>query len=254
MRTTLALLLALVTLSGCATDPPAAPGVEAIGPDSLSAEQLYPLITRAINNAEEGSSTFRIRSGDDEGRSGHRVVTPSEDGSCTVAWHVGAADTNARHVNHLKRRDDGALVVTRMPNRERDVVTRFDPPLVHAYASLTRAEERSQDVTLLVADFDEPDKVTRRGSSTSTVSYLGGLRTTRNGEGVIALLVRTTLVSTFGPAKVNRTTDRWFIQGEGFIGETYTETVRVFGVVTENRSQETWREDVEPIAYRDDTG
>ena len=252
MLKTLAPLALAFAPPACSTTPPPAPGVLATGPDTLTADELYPLITSAIDEGKGASMAFRILSGDDKGDTGHRVVEATDDNTCTVAWHVGDPENEPRHTNHLERDARGNLIVTKMPNRERDVVTRFDPPLIHARPETTRAEERSQDVKMLVADYEDPDDIDRRGSSTNTITYLGDATTTMNGETVTAMLVRTTLVSTFGPAKVNRTTDRWFVPDRGLVGESYTETVRVFGVVSEEREQEIWRDGVEPVSTDDE--
>ncbi len=244
-RTLTLVLLAAPLLASCTSKPPVAPGVLDAGPSSLEASDAYPLVIDALENGNAAEQTFAIRTGNDEGATGKRTIKPSDTkGVVVVSWTVGD-EPEPRNESHLERNEQGALVVLRMPNRERDVVTRFDPPFVHLPASLERNQPAKQDLTMLIADFDKPGTITRRGDSTSTITLLGGQHLTIGGEDSIAVIVRAELVSTFGPAKVNRTTDRWFVTETGFVGERFTETVRIFGIQSEKREQEIWLDGVE---------
>lgn len=249
---TLAIAVAALVLGACASDPPPAPGVlDAGGPDALDPSQAYPAIVAAIDEGEASEQAFAVRSGEHEGETGVRAVRRDDAGRAVVSWTIEGEDEPLNQ-SVLERADDGGLVVVRMPNRERDVVTRFEPPFVHFPPELARDEPFEQDLRMLVADFDEPDRVNRRGDSTSTLTLLGGARVTVDGRDVVAGVTRAELVSTFGPARVTRTTDRWLVPGEGLVAESWTEVVRVAGFVSERREQEIRRQGVTLVEAPDD--
>ncbi|GAB4517505.1 MAG: hypothetical protein Tsb0013_21760 [Phycisphaerales bacterium] len=246
MRYAPATLLPLACILGaCASTPPVAPGVRDGGPTALTPRDTYTGIVAAIETGTKSEQRFSITDGDDAGRTGVRRIEPHSDGA-VVAWIV-EGEERPRHENHLTRDDTGGLVVLRMPNRERDVVTRFEPPFVHFPYTLRQNEPVTQELRMLVADFDSPDRINRRGDSVSTITYLGSADVSQNDQRTRAAVIRTELESTFGPANVVRTTDRWFIPGRGLVGERYEETVRVFGIQSERRVQEIWLVGTEPI-------
>lgn len=246
LLTTIALTAAV--LAGCHQAPPL--GVLDPASGTLAAAAAYPAISGAIDEGTETTQIFRIDTGDDAGAEAARAVRPGKEvGTCVVSWTVGGEDS-PRHES-VVRREGGSLLVVRMPNRERDVVTIFEPALVHLPESLDPSSPAEQSLTMLIADFDSPDRVTRRGDAQSTITLVGSEELLVEGRPTQAAVVRTELVSTFGPAQVNRVTDRWFVRGEGLVGERYDETVRIFNVVSEQREQTAWRRGVEPINDED---
>ncbi|MEM1422569.1 MAG: hypothetical protein AAGH64_01055 [Planctomycetota bacterium] len=247
MRNALKLLVLLaLPLASCAHQHPPDPDVRDAGAHSLTAAKAYPAIADALDRGTPLTQRFRIVSGDDSGATGTRSVSVDGDGRAVVGWTVEGED-GPRQENHVVRDAAGDLRVERMPNRERGVVTRFEPAFLHFPSVLEVDTPVQQTLEMLVADFDTPGRIKQTGDAVSTLTLLGGADVLVDGAPRVALVVRAELESAFGPARVVRVADRWFLQELGFVGERFDETVRIFGLRSEQRTREIWLEGVEPV-------
>lgn len=134
----------------------------------------------------------------------------------------------------------GALVSTRSTNYDRDVITEFHPPLLIFPNQLAPGSPATQSLEFIVRPLGDPRRIKRRGDASVTISLVDRQDVALPGGTADALHVRTVLEIDFGAAKVERTTDQWFLPGAGLVAESFDERIKVLGVPTE-RSRQTMR-------------
>lgn len=233
-------------LTGCAIAPPDTPSDLGSAGAPMTPQTTYPQLLDAIDRGVSESSSYSIVSGLSAGDNLKRSIEPGRSASsgsaALVTWRIEGAEA-PQQVATVLRLEDGALATERMVSFDRDVVTRFTPPLMLFPAALEQGVPVATDVEMEIASIDSPDRVTRTGTGTFVIELMGteSLQT-EAGERVKALRVRTTLDSVFGPARVVRYTDRWFRARPPYrvVGERFEETVRVFGLVTDRRERAEW--------------
>ncbi|MEM1166856.1 MAG: hypothetical protein AAGI30_11265 [Planctomycetota bacterium] len=141
----------------------------------------------------------------------------------------------------LIAREDGSVVVPRMHNTSRRLITIFDPPILFLPGPLEPGQRIEQEVELTVRPASEPDRIEREGTGTLTIESVGQQEVTIDGQTERISLIRTTFESDFGVARVQRQTEWWIGRRDGLIAVREDEEVRVLGFVSErNRSLLVW--------------
>jgi hypothetical protein len=78
-----------------------------------------------------------------------------------------------RRTEFLREDEQGNVVMTAAIDHAESAVSLFDPPLIIAYASLSPAERRQQEVAIRVVDEKNAQKQKERGRAVQTIEYVG---------------------------------------------------------------------------------
>jgi len=212
--------------------PPAAP---------LTADDAYP----QLRARDAVALSYRITDGHDSGQRAELLFTSCDrlenpprigqpaDHAC-ILWTVAPEDA-PRNTRIWTRAGSGLIVMGRMLNPERSVVTTFDPPLVVFPAGLEPGVPFTQSVGMKVTD--ERGRPKEQGSATLETTLDAAQDLTLAGQTVETARVRSVFRANLKNARIVRTTDRWHIPGVGPVMEHFEEEVRVLGLIVERTSQ-----------------
>lgn len=233
VRTVAAMLAIVGLLAGCARR--AAPGfptdethaVEAPGPP-VDLGSTYPLAP--------GVRRYWLGGPDEPGEWTERAVRALSDGRVELVESTRAGETLSRVT--LSRTPEGSVVIHETARPARNLLTRFDPPLLFAPAGLAPGETAEQ--TLRVETFTLDDPPRPRGAGT------GAHVLTREPDRVSPAdpsqrwaTLESRLDIRFGAARV-RTVSRYLLDappGAGLRERAAVRTVRVLGVTVEEEHE-----------------
>lgn len=214
---------------GLSPEPLGDPGEVRVTPQGFRSGLVYP-------RREAGqTSRFAVESGEHEDAVIVRIIKASESDADFMVREQVKEDGQVISERFVQVGADGSLVMPRMHNTKRGRITRFEPALTLAPASLVQGEPYEQKVKVEVADLDNPDDIQERGTGTSTITYLGMERIRTPAGEFEAHLVRSKLTTEFTAAKAERVTDRWYAADVGLVGESYEEKISVMGFVVETK-------------------
>lgn len=140
----------------------------------------------------------------------------------------------------LGRVRDGGVVIHETVRAERDLRTRFDPPMVFAPTGLSPGESLEQTLRVETFGLDDPERSTGQGTGVHTLTRLDDAFAP--GETPVAVF-RSSLELRIGPALVSTTTEYALSPGIGLVRRASVRSVRVFGLVVERESESLRRED-----------
>lgn len=192
---------------------------------------------------------LRITSGRDAGKTWHVVPAEVErdpDGrltAFTLRWTL-EGEAEPRSERRMLVTPEGELSMSRVLQRDRSVVTLFDPPVLLMPARLNAGATVRQDVAVTVLEMSNPKKVKDKGSALAEVTYAGTGRMhadsasassdagAQPGQRVLVSVLRINLSA----AKSERTTSRVF-DDSGLVSESFEEKIRVLGVTIDATRQ-----------------
>lgn len=131
---------------------------------------------------------------------------------------------------------EGDLSMAKVVQRDRSVITVFDPPVLLMPARINPGATVRQDVKVTVLELANPKKTKERGTG-SLEARFDGQQILPDGRSV--LVYTTVLDLKLSAARSRRETVRWFAPGGEFrlVRERFEETIRVFGVIIESTEQ-----------------
>ena len=235
-----------LALTGCHTTP--APPPSQFGPvrpaeSTVSLTDARPFL---IATSGEASRRFKIVAGDDEGRVRIVQVRAHDDQNILVRTSLEDAK-DPLSVQSFAVSAEGDLVSWRDTNYAHEVFTEFDPPMIIFPREFDASGAPiTQSVEFIVHPLADRQKVKQRGKAEVTITLLGRQAIQLPGGEADAIYVQTKLVVDFGPAKVERTTDEWFLPGVGLIADSFDEQIKVLGVTTEHTTQTGVADSVSP--------
>ncbi|MBL0926933.1 MAG: hypothetical protein IBJ11_04670 [Phycisphaerales bacterium] len=257
MNTRAGLVLGLVCAAalgaltgGCAVrgvPPPPPPAAEAASGRSaaeapahaaaLTAREAYPALFDGVPLPR--TDRYTVADGVDAGKQAEMTFEPSADGDIAVSWTI-AGESRPRNVRVLRVRADGAVVMPRMINQERAVVSVFDPPLLVFPGEARLGSPVSESCAMKVHPIDDLKKLRERGKATSEVVFeaVGSPPIGLGGAG--ARVVRTIFKSTLEKASAVRTTVRWHAApggAGGLLAESWEEKIKILGLFGETSRQ-----------------
>lgn len=192
-----------------------------------------PIAVDAAYPADQPVRRYLIAGGKDDGKV--MVVSRREDAGATIeSWTIDG-EARPRFERVLREEADGSLVMPEQRSFDRDVRTVFDPPLAVFPAALESDAPFVMTSRMTVHPLKRPKAIKERGTARVEIS----LRGSEGQEGSGAVVMRTVFTADLQSADVVRTTDRWFVRGEGMSRERYEETVKALGLIIE-RSAETF--------------
>jgi hypothetical protein len=228
------LVLAALMLSGCrgsgerVESPEGAVGELRAATAAIGATAAYP-----AEAAEAAARRYSIAGGKDDGKV--MVVDRRADGGATIESWTIEGETRPRFERLLRREADGSVVMLEQRSVDRNVRSVFDPPLAVFPAELSVEGSFTMSSRMTVHPLDKPKAIKERGMARVEIT-MRGMQALRGGAGD-AVVVRTVFTADLKSADVVRTTDRWFVPGEGLAREHYEESVKVLGVMVERTSE-----------------
>jgi hypothetical protein len=261
------LLLAILgAASGCAGTRPTPPPtvLDTSGTDLVAADAL-PFWLGPQGLVEVW---MKITDGKETGKSWHVVPTnitrrESDAGAAldafTLEWTL-EGEATPRSVREMRLEPDGDLVMARVFQHDRNVITVFDPPILVMPAHINPGAVVRQDSKVVVYELKNPKKIKEKGGATLEARFEGEAaspspsepRAQARGQNPPSAsmpstpprtrLYTTNLTLNLSAAKSERFTSRRFDlpppQGTGtLLEESYEEKIRVLGVTIESTRQ-----------------
>lgn len=195
---------------------------------------------------------MKISEGKDAGKSWHVVPTSVKKGegggieSFTLLWTL-EGEASARSEREMIVEADGDLTMSRVVQRDRSVITVFDPPVLVMPARINSGAVVRQDGKVVVYELKNPKKVKEKGEFVLEARFEGEVETAAGGSGGEGAggrerLFTTRLELNLSAAKSERATWRRFAPaapaGNGaLVSESFEEKIRVLGVTIESTRQ-----------------
>jgi len=170
-----------------------------------------------------------IRNGE-EGERLRMTITPGdEDGHWLMVRRMIQSDEIVR-TDRFRRGEDGEAILLATVEHDRDLVTRFDPPLRILPRTLPPDESRTSDASLTVRPVRDPSTIRHSGEGGFRIELMGRERIEAGGETIEAYRVHTRLTVDLGVAQGVFEADRWWAEGVGLVAERLDERITVLGI------------------------
>lgn len=193
---------------------------------------------------------MKISDGKDAGKSWHVVPTSVKKGegggieSFTLMWTL-EGEASPRSEREMIVEADGDLTMSRVVQRDRSVITVFDPPVLVMPGRINSGAVIREDGKVVVYELKNPKKVKEKGDFVLEARFEGeveGGSGGAGGSGGRERLFTTRLELNLSAAKSERTTWRRFAAappaGNGaLVSESFEEKIRVLGVTIESTRQ-----------------
>jgi len=215
----------MILVTGCA------------GPSIESSTQLDILETRPANGVVHGADLFPL----DAAPRTFEIVGVDTDPPAVVAVSAEATDrfeaTMAVRMGdrtEYRRRDaDGTIRSPAVIDHRQRALTRFDPPLTLAPATLTPGTPVTEEVAMRVLDARNPKRVRESGHATRTIEYVDDQRLRTPWGDLDAKRVVVTFEARLRLARADTRTTLWVTPGRGVVAREDEERLRVLGLPTE---------------------
>jgi hypothetical protein len=205
--------------SGAAAAAPLAPDERALLDELLGKGVVgEPVAGRALTPKlvplRDGTWTYRIVSGKDEGQTEQHVVQRLEHHPSGAGWRYAVGDKERLFIKQV---DDGSLTYVTDEDADQGVVSRYQPAEPALLSGLKPGDSRNASIAVEVSDLSEPDVVSHKGALDVTYSYLGAYKVTTPAGTYDAALIRWTYTGKVGPATVDDIEYRFFAENVGMV-------------------------------------
>jgi hypothetical protein len=187
---------------------------ELLGPGALGEPVAGSPLTPSFAPLRDGTWTYRIVSGDDQGRSEQHVVARLQGDPSGADWRYAVG---ARSAQLIKQTDDGSLVFVSLEDFDEGVISRYTPPEPALLAGMAPGDSKSFSIGVKVADLSSPRNVKHEGTLALTYSYLGAYRVNTPAGSYDAALLKWAYDGKIGPASVEDTQYRFFADKVGMV-------------------------------------
>jgi hypothetical protein len=171
-------------------------------------------LTPSFAPLREGTWTYQIVGGDDEGQSEQHVVTRLERDPSGASWRYAVG---TKRVAFIKQTEDGSFVFVSDEELDQGVISRYAPPEPGLLTGLAPGDSKAFPVAVKVYDLSSPQEVAHEGTLDVTYSYLGAYKLTTPAGTYDAALIKWTYDGKIGPAKVDDTQYRFFADNVGMV-------------------------------------
>lgn len=231
-------------------------------PDLVAAQALPTWLA----DAGPDETAFTAQLGRDKGKQWR--VTPSDieknDAGRVTAFTLNwtfDSEPAPRSERRMLVTDAGDLVMARVLQRDRSVITAFDPPILVVPARINAGATIRQDSSVTVYDLAKPTRVKDKGTATLEARHLGiaapeqspasapaqsGRTPAWGAPPRGAIIYTTNLTIELGAATSQRFTERWFLP-TALLREAYEERIRVLGVTIDSTTQALDPVQAEPV-------
>lgn len=135
---------------------------------------------------------------------------------------------------YLQALDDGGVAQAAAVSHDQQALTRFDPPLVIAYAELPPGPSRESQAAMRVVDVRDTRRQRESGNVVRTMEYVGDARLdTPIGE-LLAQRVDVHFSAKLRLARVERRETIWVVPGMGVVARDDQEKLTIFALPAKN--------------------
>ncbi|TVQ30490.1 MAG: hypothetical protein EA376_12640 [Phycisphaeraceae bacterium] len=188
--------------------------------------------------AKASRFTYAITEG--RGAGSDVIIIQERDENDEIVWIVSRAPANdpdkPTRRDRIRYEDDGSIVLLETHNIDRDVISRFDPPLIILPSELKPDDPHEQKLTMTLHPPSTPDRERDRGDARNTITLVASQRLETGDGGFDALRIEAVLEADLRAAKVLNKTDTWIVPETGMVAERYNEEARAFGIVVSSRT------------------
>lgn len=235
-------LAAATCLVGCARGPLV---VESVRPVDAVDSAHAPILLPDAYPLDAPERTYVVERGPDAGKSLRRAFTRRDDGLIELRETLLETGEVVAIVV-LSTDEAGGVVVHETGRPRRDLLTRFDPPMLFAPHGLAPGESTTQTLRVTTHPMSDPSRVRDRGEGTLELSRAED-RVEVGGEGVAFATITSTLRLRLGIASVESvsvyslsergSSDAGGSALAGLRARSSAREVRVFGIVAEREEE-----------------
>ncbi|MFM9956473.1 MAG: hypothetical protein ACKVZJ_00210 [Phycisphaerales bacterium] len=163
----------------------------------------------------------------------------------TLHWTF-EGEAQPRSERRMLVSEAGDFSMSKVVQRDRSVITLFEPPVLVMPARINPGATVRQDVAVTIYELDRPKKVKDKGTASVEITYAGlgpppasadgSTPSADDAERAGKRILRSSLLIDLSAAKSERFTERWF-DASGLVRETYEEKIRVLGVTIDSTRQ-----------------
>jgi hypothetical protein len=188
--------------------------VELLGQGVIGEPVAGGALTPSFAPLREGTWTYQIVGGDDEGQTEQHVITRLERDPSGASWRYAVG---SKKVVFIKQTEDGSFVFVSDEDLDQGVISRYAPPEPGLMTGLAPGGSKAFPVAVKVYDLSSPQEVAHEGTLDVTYSYLGAYRITTPAGSYDAALIKWSYQGKVGPAKVDDTQYRFFADNVGMV-------------------------------------
>lgn len=206
---------------------------------------LAPISLPAAYPLDAPERTYRVDQGPDAGKTLRREFIRRDDGLTELRETLAESGETVAIVV-LSIDDRGGVVVHETGRPRRDLLTRFDPPMLFAPSSLAPGETTTQTLRVTTHPMSDPSRVRDRGEGTLELTREED-RVEIGRESAPFATVTSTLRLRLGVASIESvsvyslalpgTSDAGGPARAGLLARSSARTVRVFGIVAEREEE-----------------
>lgn len=188
--------------------------VELLGEGVVGEPVAGSTLTPKFAPLRDGTWTYQIASGKDQGQTEQHVVKRLERDPSGASWRYAAG---SKELLFIKQLDNGDLTFVTEEDSEEGVIARYAPAEPGLLNGLAPGDARSSSVAVEISDLSDPTVVSHKGTLEVTYSYLGAYRVTTPAGAYDAALIKWAYKGKVGPAKVDDTQYRFFAENVGMV-------------------------------------
>jgi hypothetical protein len=171
-------------------------------------------LTAADIPLREGTWTFKVVSGNNQGQTQEDVLTKLERDQSGASWKV---QTGSKDLAFIQLGSDQNILILSEQDTDQGVITRFSPAEPILVVGMKPGDSQSVTIDVKVYDLSSPDEVSHSGSLQLTYSYIGAYQVTVPAGTYDAALLKWDYDGSVGPASVQDTQYRFLAKDVGIV-------------------------------------
>ena len=187
---------------------------ELLGRGALGEPVAGSPLTASYAPLRDGTWTYQIVGGEDQGQSEQHVVTRLQGDPSGADWRYAVGN---KSVQLIKQTDDGSLVFVAQEDLDQEVISRYAPPEPGLLVGMAPGDSKTFSIGVKVSDLSSPQDVSHEGKLNLTYSYIGAYRVNTPAGSYDAALIKWAYSGKVGPAKVEDTQYRFFADNVGMV-------------------------------------
>jgi hypothetical protein len=185
-----------------------------LGQGVIGAPVAGATLTPSFAALRDGTWTYQIVGGPDQGQSEPHVVTRLQGDPSGANWRYAVG---AKSVLLIKQTADGSLVFVSQEDLDQGVISRYAPPEPGLLTGMAPGDSKDFTIDVKVSDLSSPQDVAHEGSLDVTYSYIGAYQITTPAGSYDAALIKWAYNGKVGPASVEDTQYRFFADKVGMV-------------------------------------
>jgi hypothetical protein len=185
-----------------------------LGADVMGAAATAGPLTDKLAPLREGTWTYQIVSGTNQGQSEAHVVKQLARDASGVSWRYQAGPKN---ILFLSAAEDGSLALLSQQDIDEGVVVKYSPGEPLLVPGLQPGDSKQIAIDVKVYDLSNPDELQHSGKLDVTYSHLGAYKVTVPAGSYDAALIKWAYKGKIGPASVEDTQYRFLAPDIGMV-------------------------------------